>query len=249
MSQVWHSWWSNDTFTRLQSQMNITNSYNTRSSAVAKRPRDASCLYSFYTLEWCGYPMVKKIRTYVYSFWHDPRTWKKWRFHEPQPTLLFPLETSLRLLRNMLHVLKDNSMLAKFLAAYTYLSSIISELYDVKSMRKSKNRNFFYHISVSHGDAPRAITLSVVSMERKFDAYKLFHCMYPSIFNSFPVIRTGSAKNCHFHVPQPTFLFSLETPLWLSRNMLHGWKDNSMLAKRLAACTYLSSIVSELYDA
>ena len=30
---------------------------------------------------------------------------------------------------------------------------------------------------------------------------------------------------------------------------LHGWKDNSMLAKPLAACTYLSSIVSELYDA
>ena len=26
-------------------------------------------------------------------------------------------------------------------------------------------------------------------------------------------------------------------------------KDNSMLAKPLAACTYLSSIVSELYDA
>jgi len=32
-------------------------------------------------------------------------------------------------------------------------------------------------------------------------------------------------------------------------NMLHGWKDNSMLAKPLAACTYLSSILSELYDA
>jgi len=30
---------------------------------------------------------------------------------------------------------------------------------------------------------------------------------------------------------------------------LHGWKDNSMLAKPLAACSYLSSIVSELYDA
>jgi len=52
-------------------------------------------------------------------------------------------------------------------------------------------------------------------------------------------------KNRSFHVPQPTFLFSLETPLRLSRNMLHGWKDNAMLAKRLAACTYLSSIVSE----
>ena len=35
----------------------------TRSSAVAKRPRDAPCLYSFYTLEQCGYPMVKKVRT------------------------------------------------------------------------------------------------------------------------------------------------------------------------------------------
>jgi len=31
--------------------------------------------------------------------------------------------------------------------------------------------------------------------------------------------------------------------------MLHGWKDNSVLAKPLAACSYLSSIVSELYDA
>ena len=26
-------------------------------------------------LEWCGYPMVKKFRRYVYSFWCDPRTW------------------------------------------------------------------------------------------------------------------------------------------------------------------------------
>ena len=32
-------------------------------------------------------------------------------------------------------------------------------------------------------------------------------------------------------------------------HMLHGWKDNSMLAKPLAACAYLSTIVSELYDA
>ena len=61
-----------------------------------------------------------------------------------------------------------------------------------------------------------------------------------SIYNSFPVIRTASAKNRRFHVPQPTFLFSLEAPLRLSGNIFHGWKDNSMLAKPLAACTYLS---------
>ena len=71
----------------------------------------------------------------------------------------------------------------------------------------------------------------------------------PSFHNSFPVIRTANAKNRRFHIPQPTFLFPLETPLRLSRNVLHGWKGNSMLAKPLAACSYLSSIVSELYDA
>jgi len=88
-------------------------------------------------------------------------------------------------------------------------------------MRKSKNR-YFYHIFVSPGDATGAITLNVVCMEREFDAYKLSRSVYPSIFNSFPVIRTASAKNRRFYVPQPTFLFPLETPLRLSRNILHG---------------------------
>ena len=72
--------------------------------------------------------------------------------------------------------------------------------------------------------------------------------MYPSVLNSFPVIRTTSAKNCRFHVPQPTFLFLLETPLQLSRNMLHGRKDNSMLVKPLAAYTHLSSTVFQLFE-
>ena len=40
-----------------------------------------------------------------------------------------------------------------------------------------------------------------------------------------------------------------QSPLRLSRNILHGLKDNSMLVKPLAACTYPPSIVSELYDA
>ena len=91
------------------------------------------------------------------------------------------------------------------------------------------------HILVFPGDAPGTITLNIVWMERKFDAYKLSLSVYPSIFNSFPVIRTASAKNRRFHVPQPTFLFPLETPLRLSRNMLHRWKDNSMLAKSFAS--------------
>jgi len=35
-------------------------------------------------------------------------------------------------------------------------------------------------------------------MEREFDAYKLSRSVYPSIFNSFPVIRTASAKKSPF---------------------------------------------------
>ena len=51
-------------------------------------------------------------------------------------------------------------------------------------MRKSKNR-YFYHIFVSPGDAPGAITLNVVCMKREFDAYKLSHCICPSNYNRF----------------------------------------------------------------
>jgi len=70
------------------------------------------------------------------------------------------------------------------------------------------------------------------------------------IYNSYKLCNLQQLKNrIIFHVPQPTFLFLLETPLRLSRNMLHGWKDNSMLAKPLAASTHMSSTVSELYDA
>jgi len=76
-------------------------------------------------------------------------------FHIPQPTFLFPLEMPLRLSRNMLHGWKDNQCLPNpsqhvpiYLPSYTML----------KSMRKSKNR-YFYHIFVSPGDAPGAITL------------------------------------------------------------------------------------------
>ena len=43
-------------------------------------------------------------------------------------------------------------------------------------MHKSKNR-YFNHIFVSPGDAPGAITLNIVRMEREFDAYKLTRCM------------------------------------------------------------------------
>ena len=114
----------------------------------------------------------------------------------------------------------------------------------LKSKRKSKNR-YFYHFLVSPRDAPGAIMLNVVWMESELDAYKLSRSVYPSIFNSFPVIRTASAKKSPFSRTAAHIFVSLETSLRLLRNMLHRWKDNSMLAKPLAACTYLSSRASE----
>ena len=133
---------------------------------------------------------------------------KNRRFHIPQPTFLFPLETPLRLSRNMMHGWKDNSMLAKPLAACTYLSSIDTML---KSMRKSIN-SYFHHILVSPGNSPEAITLNVVWMEREFDAYKFSRSMYPSIFNSFPDIRTARAKNAIFTYSSPHFCFPWRRP-------------------------------------
>jgi len=104
---------------------------------------------------------------------------KNRRFHVPQPTFLFPLETPLRLTRNMLHGWKD-----KFNACQTPRSMYLSIFNSFRVIRKSKNR-YFYHILVSPGDAPGAITLNVVCMEREFDAYKLSRWMCSSNYNRF----------------------------------------------------------------
>jgi len=85
-------------------------------------------------------------------------------------------------------------------------------------MRKSKNR-YFYHIFVSPGDAPGAITLNVVWMERDFDAYKLSRWdrarywskivifSYPLAFDA-PVTNGGSRRNS-------ATPFSMEKLEWL----------------------------------
>ena len=87
----------------------------------------------------------------------------------------------------MLHGWKDNSMLAKPIAACTYLSSILSELYDayINAECVSPKIAILTTFFVSPGDAPRAITLNVVWMEKEFDAYKLSCCMCPSNYNRF----------------------------------------------------------------
>ena len=67
-------------------------------------------------------------------------------------------------------------------------------------MRKSKNR-YFYHIFVSPGDAPGAITLNVVWMEREFDAYKLSAACAHLTITVSEIQRDISEKNRHFIIP------------------------------------------------
>ena len=90
---------------------------------------------------------------------------------------------------------------------------------------------------------PGTIAVNVTWMKRGFNACQMHRSIYPSIFNRFPVIQPVSSKVRHFS----TFWPPLGTPLGQSRQMLHGSKEDSMLVKRIAAYTHLSSTVSELW--
>jgi len=104
-------------------------------------------------------------------------------------------------------------------------------------MRKSKNR-YFYHIFVSSGDAPGAITLNVVWMESEFDAYKLSRSMYPSIFNSFPVIRTANAKKSPFlRTATHIFVFPGDAPAIITQYV--AWLERQFNACQTPRSIYL----------
>jgi len=65
----------------------------------------------------------------------------------------------------------------------------------------SPKNHYFYHIFVSPGEAPGAIALNVVWMEREFDAYKLSRCMCRSIYYYFLDTARYLWKNRHFIIP------------------------------------------------
>jgi len=89
--------------------------------------RNIATLFGVEKLEWCGYPMVKKFRRYVYSFWHDPRMWQTdgWTDtasrHRPHLCIAsrgknWALGYIWRVQLVMLHTVKGNG---RFLAAWT----------------------------------------------------------------------------------------------------------------------------------
>jgi len=116
-------------------------------------------------------------------------------------------------IRKTLDEWKDNSVLAKPLAAST-------QQFPSYSNRKCKESPFSRtaaHIFVSPGDAPAIITQYVPWMERKFNACQTPRCMCLSIFNSFRVIRSLSQCVSPKIAIFTTFLFPLGTSLGQSR--------------------------------
>ena len=61
--------------------------------------------------------------------------------------------------------------------------------YSNRKCKKSPFSRTVAHIFVSPGDAPAIITQYVTWMERQFNACQIPRRIYPSIFNSFRVIR------------------------------------------------------------
>ena len=78
-------------------------------------------------------------------------------------------------------------------------------------MLKSKNR-YFYHIFVFPGDAPGAITLNVVWMEREFDAYRLSRSMYHLSSTVSQLFEPQVQKIAIFTYRRPHFCFPWRHP-------------------------------------
>ena len=106
----------------------------------------------------------------------------------------------------------------------------------------------FYHIFVSPGDAPGAITLNVVWME--FDAYKLSRSMYHLSSTVSQIFEPQVPKNAIFTYRRP-HCFPWRCPCdYHAICCMNGKTIQCLQNPSQHVSIYLqSSIVSELYDA
>jgi len=122
-------------------------------------------------------------------------------------------------------------------------------------MRNSKNR-YFYHIFVSPGDAPRAITLNVVWMEKERDAYKLSRCMCQSIYYHFWDTAIYLWKKSPFY-PTPLhstpplggFPSEYQNPLWYGKTRMVSLPDGEQISKiSLFVLTWSTNVTDRQTD-
>ena len=111
-------------------------------------------------------------------------------------------------------------------------------------MRKSKNR-YFYHIFVSPGDAPGAIMLNVVWMEREFDAGKRIRCLQivsqhvPIYVQQFPSYSNRKCKKSPFsRIAAHIFVSPGEAPATITQYV--AWMERQFNACKTTRSMYLS---------
>jgi len=106
-------------------------------------------------------------------------------------------------------------------------------------------RAFFNHILLSPGYAPGTIAVNVTRLERGFNACKTPRCIYPSIFNRFPVIQAWSLKIRHFS----TFLHILASPVYAPKTIAVNftWIEREINACQTPRSMY-PSIVNRFWD-
>jgi len=109
-------------------------------------------------------------------------------------------------------------------------------------MRKSKNR-YFYHIFVSPGDAPGAITLNVVWMEREFDG-KRIRCLkivslhVPIYLQQFPSYSKRNCKKSPFSCIAAYIFFPGDAPATITHYV--AWMERQFNACQTPCTKYLS---------
>jgi len=131
-------------------------------------------------------------------------------------------------------------MLTNCLAA-CHLSSTVSQLFEPQ-VQKSPFSRTAAHIFVFPGDAPATITQYVAWMERQFNVCKTPCSMYPSIFNSFPVIRTASAKKSPFsRTADHIFVFPGEAPVIITKYV-------ALMERQFNACQTPRSMYLSIFN-
>jgi len=110
----------------------------------------------------------------------------------------------------------------------------------------AKNRYFYVprpSFFVCPGDAPAAMTQNVAWMKRQFSACQTPRSMYTSIFNSFPVIRTASAKKSQFpRTAAHIFVSPGDAPTTITQYV--AWIERQFNACQTPRSMYLSILNS-----
>ena len=101
---------------------------------------------------------------------------------------------------------------------------------------------FFNHILLSPGYAPGTIAVNVTRLERGFNACKTPRCIYPSIFNRFPVIQVWSLKVSHFSA---FFLHILASPVYAPETIA---VNVTQLEREFSACQTPRNMYPSTYN-